>query len=256
MSLFLTERTLFHAEWLRQFSLDASGVPPIADKENRLSISIATRLMTELSSSSTPPPPHTVESNQFGDHVLNFVRKTFSALHHLRAGRFRLEACKRPSHAFSVFPIELFEELAIWRKPVDDDVINVETQLVDDDVSRLTSLRSANNPSELLHASISCKFTLRSDRAQNARTEALNLIRNRKGCLPHIVVVTAEPMPARIASLALGTGDIDCAYHFALPELQEAVEREGAEDAAEMLSILVDGKRLKDIADLPLDLAI
>lgn len=46
-----------------------------------------------------------------------------------------------------------------------------------------------------------------------------NLIRNRKGNLPHIVVVTGEPMPARIASLALGTGDIDCVYHFALYEL-------------------------------------
>ena len=53
---------------------------------------------------------------------------------------------------------------------------------------------------------------MRSDRAQNSRTEALNLIRNRKGNLPHIVVVTGEPMPARIASLALGTGDIDCVY--------------------------------------------
>lgn len=31
------------------------------------------------------------------------------------------------------------------------------------------------------HASISAKFTMRSDRAQNSRTEALNLIRNRKG---------------------------------------------------------------------------
>ena len=45
-------------------------------------------------------------------------------------------------------------------------------------------------------------------RSQNTRTEDLNLIRNRKGRLPHVVAVTAEPLPMRIASLALGTGDL------------------------------------------------
>ena len=63
-------------------------------------------------------------------------------------------------------------------------------------------------------------------------------------------------MPARIASLALGTGDIDCVYHFALYELINAVRETKSEDALEMLNILIDGKRLKDISDLPLDLAV
>lgn len=97
---------------------------------------------------------------------------------------------------------------------------------------------------------------MRSDRAQNSRTEALGLIRNRKGKLPHIAVVTGEPLPSRLASLALGTGDIDCLYHFALYELIEAVQTCHAEDAMDMLDILTSGKRLKDISDLPLDLAI
>ena len=81
--------------------------------------------------------------------------------------------------------------------------------------------------------------------AHNSRTEALNLIRNRKGHLPHIVVVTAEPMPNRLASLALGTGDIDCVYHFALYELIRAVKEVGSEDAAETLETLVQGKRFE-----------
>ena len=72
-----------------------------------------------------------------------------------------------------------------------------------------------------------------------------------------IVVVTAEPLPSRLASLALGTGDIDCVYHFALRELQEAVAAlRMEEEAKQMLRDLVDGLRLKDISDLPLDLAI
>ncbi len=95
------------------------------------------------------------------------------------------------------------------------------------------------------------------DRLQAEVSEkALGLIRNRKGHLPHIVVVTAEPLPSRLASLALGTGDIDCVYHFALDELMKSVNSLDAEDAQDMLNILVGGKRLKDIGDLPLDLAV
>jgi hypothetical protein len=81
----------------------------------------------------------------------------------------------------------------------------------------------------------------RSDRAQNARSEALNLIRNRKGRLPQVVVVTGEPTPVRISSLALGTGDIDCVYHFALPELVAAVAEKGNEDTMELLDMMIAG---------------
>jgi len=122
--------------------------------------------------------------------------------------------------------------------------------------SLLASLRKQNGGAPILHASISCKWTIRSDRAQNSRSEALNLIRNRKGRLPHIMVVTAEPLPARLASIALGTGDIDCVYHFALQELQDSLIELGLHDALELLKIMIDGKRLKDISDLPLDLAV
>ena len=59
-----------------------------------------------------------------------------------------------------------------------------------------------------------------------------------------------------MASIALGTGDIDCVYHFALYELQQTLETLKMHDAADMLAIMVDGKRLKDISDLPLDLAV
>jgi len=107
-----------------------------------------------------------------------------------------------------------------------------------------------------LDTSVSCKWTIRSDRAQNARSEALNLVRNRKGRLPHVVVVTAEPTPSRLASIALGTGDIDCVYHFALYELLETVKALGMGDALDLLDVMVNGKRLKDISDLPLDLAV
>jgi hypothetical protein len=59
-----------------------------------------------------------------------------------------------------------------------------------------------------------------------------------------------------LSSLALGTGDVDCVYHFALPELVAAVKEHDQDDTVELLKIMIEGNRLKDISDLPLDLAV
>lgn len=152
-------------------------------------------------------------------------------------------------------------DIVIARERYTDAQLNSLFPLVDDETALEADLRMGLHTEEqkpILHASISAKWTIRSDRAQNSRTEALNLIRNRKGHLPHIMVVTGEPSPTRLASLALGTGDIDCVYHAFLYELFSAVEeyaQSGHEDLLELMHTLVDGKRLKDISDLPLDLA-
>ena len=70
------------------------------------------------------------------------------------------------------------------------------------------------------------------------------------------LVVTLEPLPSRIASIAMGTGDIDCTYHAALDELLAAAQAdERSHDQLDMLRMLIDGRRLRDISDLPLDLA-
>jgi hypothetical protein len=151
-------------------------------------------------------------------------------------------------------------DIVIGRRAVAEDEINRDHPVLAENatVARFTPLRQTNFKTAriILHASISCKWTLRSDRGQNARTEALNLIRNRKGSLPHVVAVTAEPLPTRIASLALGTGDLDCVYHFALNELIESIEEISNADQLDMLMVLIDGRRLRDISDLPFDLAI
>jgi hypothetical protein len=154
-------------------------------------------------------------------------------------------------------------DVVVLRRAVSDEAINREQLLVDSETARLTPLRSGNSKDgsipSFLHASVSCKWTLRSDRAQNARSEALNLIRNRKGRVPHIAAITAEPLPGRIASLALGTSDLDCVYHVALPELRNAVvalPEASRSGHWELLDTLVEGRRLRDISDLPLDLSV
>ncbi len=146
-------------------------------------------------------------------------------------------------------------DIVVIRAAETDAAINRDAFLVDDSIAQHTALRLKNGARATLHASISCKLTIRSDRVQNTRSEALNLMRNRKGHLPHIAAVTAEPLPSRIAAIALGTGDIDCVYHFALPELVAVLTEQGRE-SLDLVETMIAGHRLRDIADLPLDLVI
>ncbi len=218
---------------------------------------------------------------RFENVTQDFLQQSFELLQHLRPGNWQYST-QLPISQFDQYEhlanlekiVEDNSELAsalgtdyiitpdilIGRWAVTDQEVNQSAIIVerDDEMAKLTPLRGANSDDSrlILHASISCKWTLRSDRSQNARTEALNLVRNRKGNLPHIVAVTAEPLPTRLASLALGTGDLDCVYHFALTELKETLAEIENEDQMDMLSILIEGRRLRDISDLPFDLAV
>jgi hypothetical protein len=211
----------------------------------------------------------------------NFIQEVFNRLIHLRPGEWIYSTATKISDFEQFDHLAYLEEvikkdrkleaalrggyiitpdIVIGRFPVADEEINAAGEVINtnDSTANLTALRKANRlpGTKILHASISCKWTIRSDRAQNTRTEALNLIRNRKGPLPHVVAVTAEPTPHRLASLALGTGDLDCVYHFALHELLAVTQERGLEDAHAEIQMMIEGKRLRDISDLPFDLAI
>lgn len=253
-----------------------------ADKGNHASRQIASTIAKRLGYS---PKRITISGQTAGGlfEVItkDFLERSFRLLCHLRPGEW-LYSTGAPISDFDQYRhlanlekiVEGNNELAsalgkdyiiapdivVGRRPVMDDEVNRDAVVISDTdaVAKFTPLRKANLEVScpILHASISCKWTLRSDRGQNARTESLNLIRNRKGNLPHVMAVTAEPLPTRIASLALGTGDLDCVYHFALPELQDAISELKNEDQMDMLTILIEGRRLRDISDLPFDLAI
>jgi hypothetical protein len=89
-----------------------------------------------------------------------------------------------------------------------------------------------------LHAAISCKWTIRSDRVQNIRHENNQMIRHRRERLPHLVTVTAEPLPSRLAAIARGTGEVDAVYHVAYDALDMAVRQLG--DSGSLSSDQVD----------------
>lgn len=283
-SLIAQERKKYHESLLREgvLTIDRSGIPSNADKSSKLSISIALGIANKLMAETHDKSVGQTSGAKFEQLNMVFLANTFPLLQNLRPGVWhitklgnrnsmktssfaqyehldylnRLTAYDRKLAASMGNDYMVAPDVVVYRETVSDQDINETQVFVDDTVCTMADLRRKNGGLPILHASVSAKWTMRSDRAQNSRTEALNLIRNRKGNLPHIVVVTGEPMPARIASLALGTGDIDCVYHFALYELVEAVKEIGAEDALEMLTVLIEGRRLKDISDLPLDLCV
>lgn len=278
-------RRLFETNTL---TLTTAGVASNADTSSRGSKAIAQKIIDIL----VKEQGHTVSrvdkisgqtlGKQFETLTMEFLKETFPLMQRMRPGRWtilqlgnnnKLKTSDFAQYEHLSYLNALTAENAqlaaalgndylvapdvvVYRHLYRDEEINMGNHIVDNNTSKMADIRRENGGKPILHASVSAKYTMRSDRAQNSRTEALNLIRNRKGHLPHIVVVTAEPMPNRLASLALGTGDIDCMYHFALYELIRAVREVGSEDAYEMLETLVQGKRLKDISDLPLDLCV
>jgi len=281
----LTEmRRAFHARLLRDIlTVDEHGVPSNADGDNKTSVALAKGLIERIGK---PRIAKKLSGQRAGSMFeatcAEFIQGTFNALLHMRPGvwavekgegnrgvgiaRFdqysHLDELERLARLNTQLAAALGSDylikpdIVVYRKPEPDATINARKTIVSSNEAHLTSLREANGKAPILHASISCKWTLRSDRAQNARSEGLNLVRNRKGRLPHVTVILGEPLPSRIASIALGTGDIDHVYHFALPELIDTVKALKMGDAEDSLNTMIQGKRLRDISDLPLDLVV
>ena len=285
--LILSARQKYHKALVdnKVLTLSADGVASNADSSNVASKAIAEIVANKLGATVGPKLKGQTAGTLFEQITMQFVSDTFPHLQHLRPGNWTVLNLGNQS-TVKTWDFSQYEHLAylsqlmeqnkqlstmlgndymvapdvgIYRDLYEDTEINQGRVYINEDICKMADLRKSNGGKPILHASISAKWTMRSDRAQNSRTEALNLIRNRKGHLPHIVVVTGEPLPSRLASLALGTGDLDCVYHFALYELLDAVQeygKNGREDIIETLENLVDGKRLKDISDLPLDLSV
>ncbi|MBQ9835974.1 MAG: hypothetical protein IJO34_06625 [Akkermansia sp.] len=284
-ALISEERSKFHKSILKSLLIcNEKGIPSNADKSQASSVAYAKSIFAQIGGTSNNLGESCAQTkgDEFEREVCEYIQATFAKLEKLRPGKWDIIQIKgrnkniignyaQYGHLCELANIinqnpqmsaylgndyTVAPDVVIARNLESDEELNTPSAIVDKESALAADIREGEGKLPLLHASISCKWTLRSDRAQNARAEALNLIRNRKGRQPHIIVVTGEPTPSRLSSLALGTGDIDCVYHIALYELQKAVQESGNDEALSMLNTMIDGKRLKDISDLPLDLAI
>lgn len=234
--------------------LRPNGVANVADKDSIQSTAIAARLIElvhgEADVTGLEQSAQTSGTN-FEDAVRDLLRAELPRL----AGSIdwsvergtAIDRFRQYRHLDEVAQLVKADETGLLR-----DALGTE-YLVTPDV---TVGRADPSGLAVLHASVSCKWTIRSDRVQNARHEANVLVRHRRGHCPHIVVVTAEPLPSRLASIAQGTGEIDCTYHLALPELRQAVEDVGNTGQRQALADLISNNRLADLGDLSAALCI
>jgi hypothetical protein len=280
-------RQKYHADLFQHcVRFRRTGEPSMCDRGSKASVALSSGMLDRIG---LPVLPGEVTPQAagsiFASVTAQFLEGCFQYLHHLRPGDWKLSTSQgalgiadysQYRHIADIAKLLLQHpelrtslggdylitpDIIVSRAPIADAEINRYSCVIDPEgsLARRTPSREANMPGgqRILHASISMKWSMRSDRSQNTRTEALNLIRNRKGGTPKIAVVAFEPLPSRLASIALGTGDIDCAYHAALDELMHSAERLDPDgESFETLRMLVEGHRLRDISDLPFDLLI
>ncbi|HWZ44254.1 MAG TPA: NgoMIV family type II restriction endonuclease [Candidatus Saccharimonadales bacterium] len=285
-SMLLTARRSLHAALLKSGVLcltsrenadacKSKTFPSNADGDSVTSIAIAQAIFDQIQSRAKASGKHAAEVSccRFEQITRSFIEEAFSTLRTLHPEKFNLatnaimfskqyqnlinlpQFIKKSSELAILLGSDyvITPDVLVVKSPDPDEVPNARQILVNDRTAQRSALRRQNGKPPLLQCAISCKWTLRRGDTETARSEALNLIR--KSRVRHIAVVTAEPLPSSLAILALGTGDIDRVYHFALPELMKAVKSLKIDDSLHLMKIMVSGNRLKDIADLPLDLA-
>jgi hypothetical protein len=98
--------------------------------------------------------------------------------------------------------------------------------------------------------SVSCIWKIQRERKSD--TGYANFLGSRYA---KVIAITAEASPMNLPILVWGTPGLDCVYHSALPELKSAIGKSRNEDQMDMLANMIEGNRLRDISDLPFDLA-
>ena len=196
-------------------------VPNNADVDNRESLQLGAAMLESLSASvgqELPPPPRSP-----GALLEEAVRIDLAHELEARDGS-RLWTARRGALItdYSQYVHLLHLNQLVIDNPTLSVTIGQDYLIKPDVVIGLEGVPTVNGL-PLLHAAVSCKWTIRSDRVQNIRHECLQMIRHRRGRQPHLVTVTAEPLPTRLASIARGTGEVDAVYHIAYDALAASV---------------------------------
>jgi hypothetical protein len=231
--------------FVRQILGLRKGVPNNADVDSATSKAIAWEILRLLRLERPAGPADPGTSLEVG------VRDFLAAHPRLRDPERTWEVERRRV----ITDFEQYEHLRRLDELIDDDPTGTlaaeigRDYLIKPDVTVGIVLEPQRPP--ILHAAVSCKWTIRSDRVQNIRHEGIILTRHRRGRQPHIVTVTAEPLPSRIAAIARGTGEVDAVYHVVFEELRRATDAAGTDEQRRVLKELVNQNRLKDFLDLP-----
>lgn len=223
-------------------------VPNCADSDNEQSISLASAILTDLGLSDGPTAGIPKKPGPELERAVRDHLKT--SLAHKDPSRDWLLDHKKIVTDFSQYSHLRRVDQLVKDNPALRVTIGRDYLIRPDVTVGLNSPEAMGTEDPFLHAAISCKWTIRSDRVQNIRHEFLQMIRHRRGRQPHLVTVTAEPLPSRIAAIARGTGEVDAVYHIAFDALGRAVEAIGNRQQQDVWNECVGQRRLLPYRDL------
>lgn len=253
VDIMLEQRKKFHQSLIdnKIITINESGIPSNASFKNPQSVEIAKSIAKQLKAQEAPRLTRNESKMRFNEAVAKFTENSLKAISddiwtisHL--GSKKLWNYAQYEH-LGIINRDLLPYLGADYKISPDIVISRKTDISKsiNTLRKQLNNRAKTNHKPVLHAAIFVD--------SDFRTEAINLINKRSGCCPKIVVVTIEPLPSNIV---LETGEIDCVYHFALPELIRAVKQLDDIERFQELDSLVQSNRLKDISELPFDLLV
>jgi hypothetical protein len=231
-----------------------TGCPNCADKDSAASVGIAVAVLEQLCIIAQAPHRGQSAGSEFEKRVADHLAGTLPRIAPARPwvvygkdGRRQISEFVQYEHLGRLKAVMEADRSGLLRVEIGADY------LISPDVT--VGLKTDVGP-PFLHAAVSCKWTIRSDRVQNIRHEGTILTRHRRGRQPHIVAVTAEPLPTRLAAIARGTGEVDAVYHIALAELEKAVIAYDNLEQLECLGELLDQGRVRDFDVLAPTLAL
>ncbi|MDE0168992.1 MAG: restriction endonuclease [bacterium] len=222
-----------------KFSIDGK-VPNVADKDSRPSVEIAAAVFDQLEVTRSTGAPGQTAGSRFEKAIEQILEERLWQL--VPNGKWTTD--RRDVTDFAQYEHLARIQLIAEANPTLRSSLGTD-YLIKPDVTIGIKI----GPRRHLHAAVSCKWTIRSDRVQNIRHEGVVLTRHRRGRQPHFVAVTAEPLPSRLAAIARGTGELDCVYHVALQQLRAACQNNRR--ALNTLEELIAQDRLRSLGDLP-----
>ena len=224
-----------------RYSIDGK-VPNIADKYSRPSVEIATAVFDQIGVTRSTEAPGQTAGSKFEKAIGQILEERLWQL--VPNGKWSIR-----SDRHKIIEFAQYEHLARIQLTAEADPTLRSSLGTDYIIEPDVSIGIETGSRRHLHAVVSCKWTIRSDRGQNIRHEGVVLTRHRRGRQPHFVAVTAEPLPSRLASIARGTGELDCVYHIALQQLRTACLSNRR--VSDTLEELIEQDRLRPLGDLP-----
>ncbi|MCY4621818.1 MAG: restriction endonuclease [bacterium] len=222
-----------------RYSIDGK-MPNIADKASRPSVEIAAAVFDQLGVTRSTEAPGQTAGSKFEKAIEQILEERLWQL--VPNGKWTTDRRKITEFA-------QYEHLARIKLIAEADPTLRSSLGTDYLIKPDITIGIKAGPRRHLHAAVSCKWTIRSDRVQNVRHEGVVLTRHRRGRQPHFVAVTAEPLPSRLAAIARGTGELDCVYHIALKQLRAACQYNRR--ASDTLEELIEQDRLRSLGKLP-----